>query len=113
MVGVHEDTRRPCGSFLVRDDGRAAALGDDLDVHPLGLEQLRDGARGVVDVLLVERSEGDAGDAREGLEVLDDAGHEGGDALAEILRGARVHGGSHSRHGIPRAPASGMGGARA
>ena len=94
-MGVEHDRRRALGRLDVADDRRAATLADDLDVEPLGSQELRGRLGARLDVGLVEGVEGDARDAGEGLEVGSDSRHDVGHSGAEggELVGGKVRGG--------------------
>ena len=107
VVGVEGDGGRTLRPVDVPDDGRPATLADDLDLEPLGAEQLGSGLRRPVDLGLVEGVEGDARDPGERLQVGPYAGHQLGDAGAEggdLVSGEHVvgHGWEPTHAAVPR-----------
>ena len=103
----------PGGPVDVPDDGRAAALADDLDGETLGAQQLGHGRGAGLDVGLVERVERHARDAGERLEVGPDVGQQGPHAVLQggsSVRGEDVVGHArerthrHACRGRPSAP---------
>ena len=92
VVGVEHDGRRALGPGDVPDDGRGAALADDLDLEALGAQQLGGRLGRRLDVGLVEGGQRDARDPGQGLEVGAQLGHEAADGLAERESSARAVG---------------------
>ena len=85
VVRVERHGRRALGAVEVADDGRAAALDDDLDVEALAAQQLGHGLGAAGHLALVEGRGRDARDAHELLEVGPDLRHEVGHAVADLL----------------------------
>jgi hypothetical protein len=99
VVGVEQHGGGAGGSGPAPDDGRRPA-GDaqDLDLgQARPAQELGDGGRARLDLLLVERRRRHARDADQGLEVGADAGHHGGEPAPKDLD---VRGDGELRHGM-------------
>ena len=91
MVGVEHDRRCAQGTVGVSDDGRSPTFPDDLDLQPLGSEQLRDGVCAGFHVRLVEGRQRHAGYPGERFEVLAQCGQKLGDPGLHGAQPGRVN----------------------
>ena len=84
VVRVEHDRRGPLGPVDVPDHGGPSALAHDLDLEPLGAQQLGGGRRAGLDVGLVERVQRDARDPGQRLEVGAHGWHQPGHGRLDV-----------------------------